>query len=192
MTVIAAVARAGRVVIATDDTMTQDGMPWPGPVKVRRITCTGSPVEILVAAAGAAELLTYWWTHHTVRAPGKDLDAWAQAIAEEITIAAGAMNPSCLVGGSSPDERGALDGVLLLGHAGRVWLIDANMAVLVPDGVIAVGSGRQVAIGALHAALAHGAEPRDAVCQAVQLAVRFDDGCGLLGPGPVVEELDHP
>lgn len=191
MTVIAAVARHGQVAMATDDTMTESGRFYPGPAKVRRIVCGGSPVEVLMAAAGAAELLTYWCRHRELLAPWADLDDWAQGVAEEVTEVAAGMNPSCVVGGPSPDERGALDGMMLLGHAGRLWTIDANMAVRVPDGVMAMGSGGQVAIGVLHGALAHGATPCQAVTSAVLLACRHTDSCALLGAGPTVEVLDH-
>ena len=191
MTVIAAVAREGRVVMAADDVMYAGGRVYPSPPKIRRVRCSGSSVDVLLAAAGAAELLTWWVKHHQVKAPGRDLQDWAQGLAEDITKAAAAMTPSCVVGGSSPDDRGALDGMLLLGHAGRLWTLDANMAVHVPDGVLAIGSGGELAHGVLLGALCYGAAPRDAVERAVTWSATLAEGCGLLGLGPLVEELAH-
>lgn len=189
MTVIAAVAREGQVVIGTDDVCIQAGRYFPGPTKVRRVRCTGSDLDVLVAAAGAAELLTYFLRHNHVSPPGRDLEDWAQGMAEDVTACAAGMTPSALVGGETPNERGSMDGLLLLGHAGRLWTLDANMAVHVADGLVAIGSGGEVAIGALHVAMNYGATPRDAVTRAVELACRLTESAAVLGSGPVVEEL---
>lgn len=190
MTVIAAVAREGRVVMAADRVATIGSAMAHAPAKIRRKDAGG--LEVLLACAGAAELLPTYARHFTLDAPGADLHDWAQGMAEDITRHAAKMTPSVVVNGSSPDDRGMLDAMLILGHAGRLWMLDANMACPVPDGVVAIGSGGEVALGAMHAALAAGVDPCGAAVQAVEIACRFTTDADLLGMGPLVEELAHP
>lgn len=191
MTVIAAVARHGRVFVAADDVATEEDADryWPNPPKVRRADAGGLP--ILLAYSGAAELLPVFVHQREFAAPGLDLDVWAQGIAYALTEDAAELNPSCLTPTNGSD-RASLDGMGLVAHAGRIWTIDANIAALIPDGIIAIGSGGHVAFGYLHAALVNGADPCIAVCDAVRFACRHTVGCQLLGDAPVLEVLEHP
>lgn len=106
-----------------------------------------------------------------------DCDAWAQAVAEAWTELAMNLEPKPV------DQVGTLDGVALLGYAGRIWYVTENEAERCRDSFNACGSGAGVALGAFHV-LEHTrrrldlAGPiRDDAQTAVEAACRFSQGC---------------
>lgn len=112
-----------------------------------------------------------------------DLDGWAQQTAEDITRLLLELQPSILV-------RNDLEAELLLAVAGRAWYVNANCAFPVPDGVGVLGSGADVAYGAVHAALAGGCSPLDAARLAVTLACGRVSTCALVTGVMQVESID--
>lgn len=75
---------------------------------------------------------------------GEDVDAWASAVARKFTRAATDR------GKYLTDDEGRPSGTVLLGFAGHLWEIAAGAACRTPWPYLAVGSGDDVALGAMH------------------------------------------
>jgi len=68
-----------------------------------------------------------------------------------------------------------IDGVFLLGYRGRLFIVDADYQVAEAiDGFLAIGSGGQIAQGALSAT--QGVDPKKRVRQALEAAERYNTG----------------
>lgn len=176
VTVIAAVARQGRVTIAADTASTQGATRFASHPKIRRY-----PGDVLLAAAGSAEALQVLRDPATIpHRSTDDLDEWAQCVAERITEILGSVNPPLIIDNDMTAE-------LILGYAGRLWYIDALCATPCHAGFGVIGSGSDIAYGALSAYLDSGADPLAAVTQAVVIACRRNAGCALVDGVPQVE-----
>lgn len=169
MTTVVAAAVDGSVAMAADTCNTSYDRPViGGATKIVRMPA-GAVGEVLFGFAGAGGLV------HVVRdklkvdgepLPEEDPDEWASALALAVTdLAANAR---------LFDQAGQLDGTLLLGWCGRVWTIGHAVAVPHPDGRVAIGSGGDVAIGALDALLGAGCEPHRAVRRACEIGIARD------------------
>lgn len=196
MTVVAAIARDGQVVIAADRQTNYQNQAVFGARKVRRLIL-GNARSALLAATGSGGLLNVLTQHlKTDDAPPPDADLttaqdWADVIASAATEVLAKTEPA-LLSTEQHDQTRAIDGALLLAHGGRLFYLFTHQACHVPDGVASLGSGGEVALGAMHAALAYGASPDDAAVGAVLLACRFAGYCGLGdGAGPHVMHLDE-
>lgn len=183
MTVVAAVARDGAVLMAADRQTNYATQAVYGARKIYRL---GARREVLLAAAGNGALPGMLARHLQVdevpAARDTDVDElldWAGAVACAATDIAAGATPALL-----HDDGGhrSLDGALLLGYAGHLFYLFTNQAQWVPDGVASLGVGSEVALGAMHTALRAGQTPEQAAVGAVELACRFCPGCGL-GPG---------
>jgi hypothetical protein len=147
--------------------------------KIARLrTAAPGPAELLLGTCGPSSLNAFVHHHLKVGAPDPgdddDCDRWAQSIGEAIADWAAETKPSVL------DHTGQLDGGGVLGYAGRLWAVFAHHADRIPDGVLAVGSGGDLALGALAALQPHvragAVDPHEAVVDAVRIAARWDAG----------------
>lgn len=172
MTTVAAVARAGWVWMAADSCNNVHDRPIVGSAqKITRKVIDGRPVLFGVCGAGALAQLTArrlqlphlptfadWQTD----AP---LQAWAHDAASAVTDMAR--------GHGITRDSGVIDGTLLMGFAGRLWTITDHQAIPQPDGIAAIGSGDELAIGALHA-LIDEVDAAWAVRRALEIACAHD------------------
>lgn len=188
MTVIAAVAREGRVVMVADRQTNYGDQAVYGARKIRRLTCGSG--EVLIAASGNGAILNVIGRHCKLdHAPGADaalteLQDWADVVAESVAGVLASSTPPLL------SEGRAIDGALLLGVHGHLFYLFTHQAAHAPDGVAVLGCGSEVALGAMHVALRAGTGPEDAAVLGVELGCEFMAGCGL-GPSgsPLIERL---
>lgn len=192
MTVVAAVARDGQVVMAADRQTNYENQAVFGARKVRRLA-VGEQVA-LIAAAGNGALPNVLVQHLEIKTATPVLSAdlaevqdWADVVASAATEVLAECTPP-LLSTDSRDASQAIDGALLLGFAGHLFYLFTHQAAHVPDGVGALGSGSDVALGAMHVALEQLTPEQAAVRGGVELACVFAPYCGL-GPGgsPLIE-----
>ncbi|PKV80897.1 Ntn hydrolase family protein [Nocardia fluminea] len=189
MTVIAAIATADRVVMGCD---TRTDYSGTGIMTVgAKISTLYAPNgdKVLIAAAGNAAL-----RHVVVRGLGigatpdpTDIaaaDQWADGIAVAAVDGAAEAKPAVL--SQSDGYAPSLDGTLLLAWRQHLWWISTHAAMRPHPGIIAIGSGTEVALGSLHTADAFDIEPTFAVDMAVRLACRHAEGCGIDDRGPII------
>lgn len=186
MTVVAAIARGGRIVMAADRQTNYGVQAIYGAQKIRRLTVGKD--EVLIACSGNGGLLAVLQRNlydALVGAAVPDADAelvevqrWADTIAAAATEVLAATQPP-LLEASSDGSSQSIDGAVLLGWGGYLFYLFTHQAVLVPDGIASLGSGSELALGVMHTALELGNDPEGAACRAVHLACRFVDGCGL-------------
>jgi ATP-dependent protease HslVU (ClpYQ) peptidase subunit len=187
VTVVAAIARDGRIIMAADRQTNYQQQAIFGAKKIRRHTAGSG--EVLIAASGAGAISNMVARHckldHAPDATATlaELQEWADVVAEAVTEVLANAQPPLI-------ESGGINGALLLGVHGQLFYLFTHQAAHAADGVAALGSGSEVALGAMHAALRHGDQPLDAVLLGVELGCTFMDGCGF-GPGgaPQIEEL---
>lgn len=155
--------------MAADSQVSICERPMPGAVKkVLRVPAAGDDGEVLLGIAGdgaLAGLVRQFVTIDAVPAEAEDPQPFADQVALLIS--------------SLAREHGVLDddrlaGMLLLGWDGRLWTIVHAQAIPHLDGIGAVGSGADAALGAVHALLELGEQPLEAVVRAVQIAARLD------------------
>lgn len=185
MTTVLALARDGEVVMAADSRSNVYDRVIPGVHKILRLKegkhdpnwiVERPRRQILIGFSGRAALVDLVLAHLTFELPGdptdqENCDAWAAALARSITDLA--------VEARLTDD-GELDGSFLIGWAGQLWHCSHQLAMRMPDGISAVGSGEGYAIGALDALLNCDVPPGDAVARACQMAVTRD--CHSDGP----------
>ena len=95
----------------------------------------------------------------------------------------------CLKAGgyASKEDEVESGGAFLVGYAGHLFTVDSDYQVGIPeDGFAAVGSGQDIALGALFAT--QGQEPRSRVLTALMSAERFN--AGVRGPFHILPETD--
>ena len=179
MTTIAILVAQGHVYMSADSAGTSGvGRRWYRTrPKIARLTA--GERDVLVATAGPTSLNAFVYFHLKLDAAPNpsddaDCDRWAQAVADAITSWAAEAQPTVL------GADGHLDGTVVLGYAGRVWNIHEHHADRIATPYLAVGSGGDLALGALaalHTQVAAGQmTPREATRLAVQIAARWDDG----------------
>jgi ATP-dependent protease HslVU (ClpYQ) peptidase subunit len=192
VTVIAAAATDDGVVMGCDSAANYSGTAvYMAGSKVSRLTSRGGTV--LLGVSGWAGMLptierrlTFDGDFALPTGGGESfIDGWAQNVAEQITGILADSSPSFI---RTADTAGAaqIDGVLLMGWNRYLWIISTHSAVRPRNGVAAIGSGADIALGAIHTALDNGIDPTDAVRRAVELAALYDSGCGLDDRGPLI------
>ncbi len=95
----------------------------------------------------------------------------------------------CLKAGgyASKEDEGESAGTFLVGYQGRLFKIESDYQVGIPeDGYAAVGSGQDIARGSLFAT--QGQEPRSRVLTALRSAERFN--AGVRGPFHILPESE--
>ena len=95
----------------------------------------------------------------------------------------------CLKSGGYASKQDEVEsgGTFLVGYAGHLFTVDSDYQVGIPeDGFAAVGSGQDIARGALVAT--QGQEPRSRVLTALRSAERFN--AGVRGPFHILPETD--
>lgn len=144
MTVIAACvdAEAGRVHMAADSIATDHNGTTMDVAKL------WSPAAgVVLGVAGSSMALPLVRRHVRIDPPADDddLDEWAQDFAEAVTRELCARG--CTVNGDVHDFYG----VILLAWRSHLWEVQSNVAIPVTRGYHAIGSGDEVAFGALWA-----------------------------------------
>ena len=94
----------------------------------------------------------------------------------------------CLKAGgyASKEKETEQGGTFLVGYSGHLFTVDSDYQVGIPeDGFAAVGSGQDIALGALFATQGQ-ATPRDRVLTALRSAERFNTG--VRGPFHILPE----
>lgn len=186
VTVVAAIAREGRIVMAADRATNYQGTGILGARKIARIG--SGPDTMLLAASGSGSLLSLHrhWQVDSFPEPTapNDVQAWADACATALTELAANTDPPLI-------EDGSLPGAFLLGWRGRLIYVFAHQATVVPDGIAALGNGCDYALGYLEAAVRLTSSRDDQVLaeMAVMGACEGFDGCRLGGRGPLVESI---
>ncbi|WP_280381048.1 hypothetical protein [Nocardia wallacei] len=122
-------------------------------------------------------------------ASASDADAWADAIADGITGALADANPPLVTTGAS-NSAASIDGTLVLAWRQHLWWIYTHTASRPHSGVLALGTGADVALGSMHTALDLNTEPEHAVELAVRLACRYASGCGVDERGPLMYQTE--
>lgn len=143
------------------------------------------PYPVLIGAAGNGAVLPMLRRNLKLGAfRHANPDAWANAVAGQITELLASANPPLTV--QEDEGNTAIDGNLLLACDRGLWLIQTHAAARARPGVAAIGSGRDLALGSVYADLRHGVAARDAVECAVRLASTYDSGCGVDDRGPMI------
>lgn len=114
----------------------------------------------------------------------RDPDRWASEVAHRMTTTLAEATPPLTV----QDSEGAtsVDCIGLLAYRNHLWLLQTHSAVRPNNRLLTVGSGIDLALGALHVAIEAGYSPEDAVGAAVRLACEYGDGCGVDERGPLI------
>lgn len=177
----------GRGVWMSADTQTNVyDRPVSGARKILRLIVLDAgeePAAVLLGIAGNAAmpaLARKAWEGVERNLPDSEagLQDWCDYVASVLTermVEAGLVDP----------EEGQLDGNFLLGvparggRASTLWTIAHHMAIRMPDGRGAVGSGEGPATGALDASLSAGLKPDMAVLEACGIAIKRDRYSGF-------------
>jgi ATP-dependent protease HslVU (ClpYQ) peptidase subunit len=182
VTTVVGLAVDGMVFMAADSQVSLCERPMPGAVrKILRLPIdSGGEVLLGIAGDGALAGLARRFLK-IATAPGSD-EADVVDFVERI-----AQGMSEVARDHGIVEEGRMAGLLLLGWGGRVWTLVHSQAIPHLDGVAAVGSGGDAALGAVDALRGFGVDPWDAVVRAVTIAIGRD----INSAGPVrVEVLD--
>lgn len=172
MTVIAAACDGDLVWMAADTgTQVQGNVAREAAVKVRTVLVEGSKFDrALVGVTGNGALTRFSSTF--LPEPGKDLDDWAADCADRFTE--WALERKIV-------EGDQIDGKLLLGFRGRLWALLKYQAVPFHEPYAAMGSGGDLALGALaYWSRSKGDGPGEArfiVREAAAVACYFDPNC---------------
>jgi hypothetical protein len=139
-----------QVLIAADDASVEDDTLWPDAGKLRRKpvkTPGSSPVEVLVGTAGRKLLQHAFLTAEWPTLPRRDGDLldWSETVAAVHRKAARDLG---LV--TAAEEDGDYNGAAVVAVRGRLFVVCDGAACPVRD-YTAIGSGGEVARGALHA-----------------------------------------
>lgn len=194
MTVIAAIAAGGRVVMGCDTATDSDGTAiYTTRGKIARFR-TADDELVLIGAAGNAGILATLRhrlkIENSPRGRGRGRsDRWADELAESIAEILADVRPPLL---STRHEGGAatLDGTMLVGWRHCLWIIGTHTAMRPHTDIAAIGSGRDIALGSMHTSMSTGVERRLAVEEAVRWASMLDSGCGIDERGPLVYVTD--
>lgn len=170
MTVVAGITN-GHTAWLGADTGARDngGLRWPS-AKLHRIPA--GPETALLAFAGNGRLRGVV-SQLTIEAPAADcdMDTWARGIARSLTGIAVDTKPPVV------DDNGLVDGHGLLAFRGRLWHLWQDMADPVQR-CVAIGSGGDLAIGALEALLDRQPD-REALTRALEITCDRHGDCDL-------------
>ncbi|MGW4325437.1 hypothetical protein ACWEKR_06050 [Nocardia sp. NPDC004573] len=190
MTVIAAVALSDRVIMGCD-TATDYGGTFVYSTRGKiGVLSANNGERVLIGAAGNAAAGRMLDRHLTIEATPADpadtaeADRWAGALAEAITEILADAKPPLIA--AHTDNADGLDADLLVAWRQHMWLVFAHTAIRPHNGKIAIGSGRDLALGSLITAGRSGRHPEEAVLNAIELACIFDRGCSVDERGPIV------
>ncbi|WP_280317285.1 hypothetical protein [Nocardia wallacei] len=195
MTVIAAIAAANRVVMGCDTASSNDGTAlYTRLGKIGRFR-TADDELVLIGAAGNSAIIPTLRRHLTIEASPRGrgalaADRWAEDLAEAITGVLANANPPLLRPGD--DSANSLDGIMLVAWRHCVWMVTTHTATRPHSGIAAIGSGRDLALGSMHTAIAFGVDQRTAVDHAVRCASHYDSGCRIDERGPMLRSTDDP
>ncbi len=197
LTIIAAIARDGHVVMGSDTACDYSGtIIYKASGKIGRFTSSvrgtvsQQPETFLIGGAGNSAIVPVLQRNLSLKGTPppavttEDADEWAGTVAAAVTDILHNTKPALTT--SPSDSAATLDGVLLLAWRTHLWMLFTHAAIRSQEGVAAVGSGTDVALGAMHTALALGDTPRNAVARAVTLASTYADGCRIDGRGPIL------
>lgn len=140
MTCIAAVCDGARVAMAADSLAVDTNGTF---MEVAKLLAFDGGA--LIGVAGSSAAIPLLRRRLTPGAPVDDLDEWAQDVAwqaSELLLEANIVDPG---------DVNDFYGVLLLAHGAAMWEIQTGVANRVRRGYHAIGSGDEVAFGALWA-----------------------------------------
>lgn len=184
MTTVVGLARGGVVYMAADSQVSLCERPMPTVNKILRLPVGADGAQVLLGLAGDGALASL--ARRFLKfdlAPGEgdedELTDFADQVA--ITMAELARDHGAL-------DEGRMAGMLLMGFAGRLWTVLHSNVVPHPDGLAAVGSGGDAALGAMDAMEPFSVDPAEAVVRAVQIAIGRD----INSAAPVNVEILHP
>ena len=179
MTTVVGYARAGAVAIASDTAMSLGNRPILGSKKLFRLGAGSSEVLLGFCGAGAGgTLLRKGWPDLGLSAPSKTDAASLQDFAEDVAIAV-----TKLYVDAGIVEDGRMDGNLLLAFRGGLWTVSHHQAMFHEDGMASIGTGDDLALGALIAMLklkgySDTAPIEDLVRISCESAIEFDSFSG--------------
>lgn len=189
MTVVAAVAVAGRVTMGCDTATDHNGTTvYRSDGKVSRIL-VGDEVVLVGSAgnSGIRSVLRRHWKLGGVPEPSVtdiEADTWADACAEAITDVLASTTPPLLL--RQDHNADTLDGCLLLAWRQHLWIIHTHSALRPQSGAAAIGSGGELALGSLLTAAHFDADPQVSMDYAIRTACTHDSGCGIDVRGPLI------
>lgn len=192
MTVIAAYATKDRVIMGCDTATDHAGTSlYSARGKIGVTLSTGTGDRILIGVAGNSAIGPTLDRCLEIEAtPGPDCtldsaDLWANHVAQQITQILADANPPLI--STQNGSADTFDGNLLLAWNRHVWLVCAHAAIRPENGIAAIGSGRDLALGSLHTTDAYARfTPEYAVHRAVSVACTYDSGCGVDERGPIL------
>lgn len=172
MTVLVGIVDSGRVLLGADTwAVDGDGVIWVNPKKINALNVAGE--RVLFATAGRTAIGAAIRYGLTIEALPEDTDdaadEWAQAIAEAFSELA---RERKLV-----DKDEEVDGAGFLAWRSHLWEISDALALRIQS-FAAVGSGAQVARGALDVLLGEGVPASTAAFRACEVACRHITNCG--------------
>lgn len=177
MTAIAGITDGTTTWIAADSSASDDGgLDWPATDKLVRVRA-GRGVAVL-AFSGNGRLKGAMRDMLMLSDPGAgDLDVWARDTARRINGVALDQRPPIV---NPDDEPSGFDGIALLGYRGRLWRIACDTAIPVLRSA-AIGSGGDIAYGAMRALCMHDVRTSDQaiVLLAVSIACADQTDCSL-------------
>ncbi|MBF6301182.1 hypothetical protein IU459_27090 [Nocardia amamiensis] len=185
MTVVAAMVTGDHVVMGADNASDHSGTFVYNQGKIARKQFSIYPEQLIIGASGNAAIVptvTHNLTIESAPQPHADRDAvdsWAHQVAEAMTQILAEATPSVLDGNN-------IDGAILMAWRQHLWLVHAHNAIRPNNGIVAIGSGRDIALGSMHTSAANRADPVKAVDLAVRLAATYDSGCRLDESGPLI------
>jgi hypothetical protein len=181
MTTVVGLATEDGVWMAADSGTNVYDRPVGGAMKLLTLPLADEKTAVLGISGNAgmpAMVRRVWATDSNLPEADHLLDDWCAALATNLTV------PMVEAGMTDPD--GQLDGTFLLGlpatsnDGPTLWTLEHHMAIRMPDGRGAVGSGEGPAMGALDALLdASRLSPQFAVTRACGIAIercRFSVG----------------
>lgn len=183
MTVAVGVAWDGEVVMALDCLTSWDTVSQLEATKTIRRCQIADGVDMLICAAGRATLtgeMRWSWNpptladagiaaHETPTVGDDDADRWAHAVAR--SLRSHIMGDEHLWNVVRSEDSRNIEGAFLLGALGRVWDIGCTFSISrTPEEHTAVGSGAEIALGALYVARSLNLSPRAAVGVAMEAA----------------------
>lgn len=173
MTVIAGIAQGGLVYMGGDSQATAS---WSATTRIdRKVWVDGEWVFGYSGGPRVAQLLRWDFDRPTL----KDEQPIEAYLATDFTKA---YRTVLREGGALKTENGIDEADdktrLMLGHAGRLFVIHSDFQVAeTTDGYAAIGSGDDLALGALYATRRQ-RDPRRRIRIALEAAAKFNIGCG--------------
>lgn len=171
MTTVAAYAKDGAVYMASDTVCNVGSRHVGGVGKILKFPVGDGAEHTLIAYSGAAAGagLLRSGLEKGIESPvdGSDLQGWADDLA--LTITGLYVDAGCL-------DDGKMDANLLIGFQGNVWTLNHATAVRHPDGIASIGSGADIALGALEALRSH-TQFTPTRCVAIACGIAIDNDC---------------